>query len=429
MNGSSCLLAIVCAAASASLWAGCSGGRDWPPKFLRSRVAVTESGWHSTTRGTVRLVWPHRGRWLVFRGDPDTYHFSADGKTWTTTEAVQASRSHLVRGDTIYTHYAVLVEPAPKWRFDHFVTKGRIGAEGITWDKPVKLDTRLGYYLDLQRDEAGHFTMTGRTANFTEVDGEREVTSTEVLWKRSKRPDDLSEWGPDVRCIRHVGDSHVGKKWTQVGSTVHENVTLEDGKSYVFGMMTVGGAGKLYGNLYDGTKWGAADTELAGDMSTWPGTDRRMCAVFDRAARVLHLGYVDRDGGLWYRRATPPYGPEDWSAPVRLQPYRCFCAVLALDTSRSPAHVYVLFGRTRYRGQDRRNTCGEIHLQRFDGRRWSEPVLVSEPGTKDNWYPNMNADVRDGIGVLYLRGSAETRGKDPPLDILFATPGPPARAP
>jgi len=424
MSGSSCLLAIVCVAVLFALLAGCSEGRDWPPKFIRSRIATTDSGWHSTTRGTVRLVWPHRGRWLVFRGDPDTYHFSTDGRTWTATEAVQAGRSHLIQGDTIYTRYSVLVEGAPKWVFDHFVAKGTVRGNTIAWGPPVKLDTRVGYYPDLQQDQAGYFTMTGRAANFTEVDGERKVTSTEVLWKRSRRPNDITEWCPDVRCIRHVGDSHVGKKWTQVGSTVHENVTLADGKSYVFGMMTVGGAGRLYGNLFDGTAWGAADAELAGGMSTWPGTDRRMCAVFDRPARILHLGYVDGEGGLWYRRATPPYGPKDWSPPLRLQPVRCFCVVLALDTSKTPADVYVLFGRTRYRGRDRRNTYGEIHLQRFDGQSWSEPVLVSEPETKDNWYPNMNADVRHGIGVLYLRGSEQTRGKNPPLDIRFATPGP-----
>jgi len=53
------------------------------------------------------------GGWLVFRGDPNTYHFSPDGETWTATEAPQASRSHLIEGDAIHTFYTVLVEPAP----------------------------------------------------------------------------------------------------------------------------------------------------------------------------------------------------------------------------------------------------------------------------------------------------------------------------
>ncbi|GAF78257.1 unnamed protein product, partial [marine sediment metagenome] len=54
---------------------------------------------------------------------------------------------------------------------------------------------------------------------------------------------------------------------------------------------------------------------------------------------------------------------------------------------------------------------------------------VSEPDTKDNWYPNMNEDVRQGIGILYLRGSGRTRqGEKPPLDIMFASTGSPRPA-
>ena len=52
--------------------------------------------------------------------------------------------------------------------------------------------------------------------------------------------------------------------WKKVGSTVHENLTMEDGKSYAFAMMTVDGKGMLYGNLHDGEKWSEAETELAG---------------------------------------------------------------------------------------------------------------------------------------------------------------------
>jgi len=51
----------------------------------------------------------------------------------------------------------------------------------------------------------------------------------------------------------------------------------------------------------------------------------------------------------------------------------------------------------------------------------------------------MNADFRDGfdtqatqpkgIGILYLKGSGRTRqGKKPPLDIMFASTGPPKTA-
>jgi len=415
-------------AAILPLVCGCAGdgGGRWPPTFVRSRIATTLGGYHSTTRGTIRLVFPHGGKWLVFRGDPDTYHFSEDGKSWTAAEAPQASRSHLIQGSTIHTLYTVLVEPAPKWVFGTFVCKGTISGKTIDWQQPSKLDTKLGYYPDIQQDTEGRFTMTGRHAIFDE---QRQVVGTEVLWKRSARPGDFLEWGPDVRCILHGGDSSVGRHWTKLGSTVHENLVLEDGKSCVLAMMTVGGVGKLYANLFDGQKWGAEDIELATGMSTWAGTDRRMCAVFDEQAKVIHLAYVDGEGWLWYRRAKSPYGPEDWSRPVRLHDFRTFTVVLSLDTSQRPAHLYLLFGKTLFQdGRDLRNTYGALYLQRLAGRTWSQPVLVSEPDTIDNWYPNMNADVRHGLGILYLRGSGRTRdGEKPPLDILFASTGPPAR--
>jgi len=400
---------------------------SWTPTFIHSKIATTMGGWHSTTRGTIRLVFPYEGKWLVFRGDPNTYHFSADGLTWTATEAPQASRSHLIDGNTIYTFYTVLIEPEPKWIFDQFICQGTISGTKIKWQEPYKIDTQLGYYLDLKQDTNGYFTMTGRAAL---RDDKNNFIGTEVLWKRSKRPDDISEWGADVRYINHRSDKPIEgdrDSWKKIGSTVHENLTLEDGKSYAFAMMTVDGVGKLYGNLFDGEKWNTKETELATRMSTWAGTDRRMCAVFDKSAKIIHLAYVDGVGNLWYRNAKTPYGENDWSEPVRLQSYKTFTVVLSLDTSHQPNHVYALFGKTMFEDQkDLRNTYGELYLQRFDGKSWGEPVLVSEPGTEDNWYPNMNADLRHGIGILYLKGSSRTRqGKKPPLDIMFASTGPP----
>ncbi|MFQ6044460.1 MAG: hypothetical protein ACE5PV_26715, partial [Candidatus Poribacteria bacterium] len=249
-------------------------------------------------------------------------------------------------------------------------------------------------------------------------------------WKRSKRPNDISEWAPDVRYINRRSDKPIeGDKdsWKKIGSTAHENLTLEDGKCYAFAMMTVDGIGRLYGNLFDGEKWNSKETELATGMSTWAGTDRRMCAAFDETAKIIHLAYVDGDGDLFYRNAKKPYGTNDWSEPVQLQLFKTFTVLLSLDTSHQPAYMYVLFGKTLFEDKkDLRNTYGELYLQRFDGESWSEPVLVSEPGTEDNWYPNMNADFRDGIGILYLKGSGRTRpGDKPPLDIMFASTGPP----
>ena len=98
-----------------------------------------------------------------------------------------------------------------------------------------------------------------------------------------------------------------------------------------------------------------------------------------------------------------------------------------MASDRTPAQVYALFGKTHFEDRhDLRNTYGALYLQRLDGAAWSKPVQVSEPDTTDNWYPNLNADTRHGIGILYLKGSRRTRpGKRPALDIMFATTGPP----
>lgn len=383
----------------------------WPPTFIHSKVTTTLGGWHSTTRGTIRLVFPHKGKWLIFHGDPDTYHFSQDGLTWTATEAPQAGRSHLIIGNIIHSRYDVLVEGEPVWKFDHLITKGIISGNSIHWEEPVKLDLRLSYYPDLQQDAKGYFTMTGRAVI---KDEGGKAKGVELLWSRSVMPNDFTVWEPEVRFVPFLSDMK--------SSEAHENVPLKEGKSYVFGMLSVRGVGKLYGRLFDGEKW-AEPVVLSSKMSLVRGADRRMCAVFDETVKMIHLAYVDGNGNLWHRTAKTPYRANNWSKPMQLQPFKTFTAVLSLDTSHQPAYVYILFGKTLFENKnDLRKTYGALYLQRFDGLSWSEPVLVSEPGTEDNWYPNMNADLRHGIGILYLKGSGRAqRGKKPPLDIMFAS--------
>ena len=56
------------------------------------------------------------------------------------------------------------------------------------------------------------------------------------------------------------------------------------------------------------------------------------------------------------------------------------------------------------------------------------PVIVSAPGSKHNWYPNMNADASQGLGVLYLQGMPQNQAaiKESDFDIMFSSTGPPA---
>jgi len=208
-------------------------------------------------------------------------------------------------------------------------------------------------------------------------------------------------------------------------SEIHENIPLEDGKSYVIGMLSVDGLGKLYGNLFDGEKWAESDTLLAENMSTVRGTDKRMSAVWDSNAKVIHLSFVDHDSQLWYRTCKSPYRPEDWSEPIKLKPFKVFTNVMSLDTSKTPTHLWLLYGKTVFEHRDPRWQSGELYLTTFDGEFWGEPILVSEPGTKYNWYPNMNEDVSKGIGVLYLKGMPKNQAaiKHTDFDIMFSSTG------
>lgn len=379
------------------------------PRFTVSKVFTTRGGVHSTTRGTVRLVFRHQGKWLVFHGGPNMYHFSADGVRWSQREIPQfASRGYLIRGDTIYAFGRVGQGPDSTAA----TFRGVIRGETIDWGEPNQLPhLTLSYYEDLQQDSAGRFSVSGRTMH---LDGAGKPRGMTIDWARSLRPNDITAWGPQQQAIPVVSDSKT--------SEVHENIPLEDGRSYIIGMVGVKGEGKLYGNLFDGRRWGEEGVLLAGNMSNVRGTDKRMSAVWDQKARVIHLSYVDHDSQLWYRTCPSPYRPQDWTAPVKLKPFKVFTNVMSLDATAAPAQVWLIYGKTLYEHPDPRWQSGELYATCFDGKSWSEPVLVSEPGTKFNWYPNVNEDASQGIGVLYLKGVPENQaavdGTD--FDIMFS---------
>jgi len=388
------------------------------PTFAVSKVFTTRGGVHSTTRGTIRLVFPYRGKWLIFHDGPNMYHFSLDGVQWTGQEINQFNgRSHLVRGDTIYSFSRFDTEDTKGREWVAAAFKGHIRGDTIRWDDPHRAPhLSVTYYQDLQRDATGRITVTGRVPH---RDDAGKLVGVTIEWARTLRPDDISEWGPQRQVIRHISDSE--------SSEIHENIPLEDGKSYVIGMLSVNREGRLYGNLFDGEKWGEADTLLAENMSTVRGTDKRMSAAWDGRAKVIHLSYVDHDSQLWYRTCRSPYRGEDWSRPIKLKSFKVFTNVVSLDTTKTPAHLWLLYGKTLFEHRDRRWQSGELYLMKYDGSTWSESVLVSEPGTKYNWYPNMNEDVSKGIGVMYLTGVPKNQAaiKHTDFDIMFSSTGAP----
>lgn len=388
--------------------------------FFRSRVFTSRGGVHSTTRGTIWLVIPHQNEWLVFHGGPNMVHFSSDGLQWTGEEISPfSSRSYLAYGDTICSFAHVDTDPDPETqKLVPATFQGTVHDGTIDWGLPHPLPhLTLGYYEDLQQDSRGHFTVSGRVLH---RDENGEPAGITIEWARSVRPNDITEWGKQRQVIHHTSDMK--------SSEVHENIPLADGKSYVVGIVSVGGEGRLYGNLFDGRNWREQDTLLAENMSTVRGTDKRMSAVWDPTAKVIHLSYVDHDGQLWYRTCTSPYRPEDWSAAAKLKPFKVFTNVMSLDRSMTPARVYLLYGKTESDHSDPRWQSGSLFLTKFDGKSWSAPVIVSEPGTKHNWYPNMNEDASQGVGVLYLKGMPENQGavQNTDFEIMFSSTGPPA---
>lgn len=394
----------------------CSAEEHAMPTFIISKVFTTRGGVHSTTRGTIRLVFTHNGKWLVFHGGPNMYHFSSDGINWTGQEITQfGSRSHLICGDTIYSFAHIDIDPDPDKRSMAPATfRGSIKGETIEWGKPHKNDLTLGYYEDLRQDSNGRFTVSGRVMNF---DDAGKVIGITIEWARSLYPNDITTWDSQQQVINYVSDMK--------SSEIHENIPMEDGKSYIIGMLSVNLQGRLYGSLFDGEKWHTENKLLSENMSTVRGTDKRMNAVRDSQTKVIHLSYIDHDSQLWYRTCKSPYRHEDWSEPVKLLPFKVFTNVMSLDTSKMPSYLYLLFGRTQFEHRDPRWQSGELYIVKFDGESWSKPVLVSEPGTKYNWYPNMNEDVSKGIGVMYLKGMPENQGaiKSMDFDIMFSSTG------
>ena len=147
---------------------------------------------------------------------------------------------------------------------------------------------------------------------------------------------------------------------------------------------------------------------IAEDLTTVAGDDRRVAVQFDPTYKRLHLIYVDADNRLRYRHLDSPYRPSDWqpalSGPGAELLSGVFTAALSVDSSSKPYDLLVTYGVQKYLGEDLRRRTGELYARRFDGQKWQgDPVLLSQPGTIHNWYPNVNKDAKNGLCVLYSR--------------------------
>ncbi len=373
---------------------------------------------HCTTRQFQHMSFWHQGVWFVFYSDGKDYRYqtSADsGQTWRRADrpidvGPNGSTSFDVAqaGDTVYAvhvHYplgrydpsaAYARDPARRGEYTSQgrVKKGLIRGRQIEWvenqDPGFTPD-----YCNLVRDSEGHFWIFTR---------QNQVG----IAYRGLRPEDIGEWAPAGVCIpiegRHAMDA----------------AALDAGQLYAASVLTTGG--KLYGNLYDGEHWGDKPVLIADNMTTVAGDDRRLSLEFDPTRKRLHLLYIDGTSTLRYRSLDPPYGSKGWHPPLSSPGLELgsgvFTSALSVDSSRTPYGLVVTYGLEKYAGEDARVHTGELYVRSFDGQQWTgKPLLVSEPNTTGNWYPNVNQDARDGLCVLYSR-SEDERNLMVPLSIM-----------
>ena len=151
---------------------------------------------------------------------------------------------------------------------------------------------------------------------------------------------------------------------------------------------------------------------LADNVTTVAGDDRRCSLQFDPTQKRLHLIYVDAQNKLRYRFLDAPYRPENWNPPLsgysRELAAGVFTCALSVDSSKTPYDLMITYGIEKHLGKDKRVRTGLLYARRFNGRKWqNSAVLVSQPGTIYNWYPNVNQDVSNGLAVMYSRSVNE----------------------
>ena len=375
---------------------------------------------HCTTRQFQHQSFCHEDVWFVFYSDGRDFRYQTSddlGRTWQRAEepvatAPNGSTSFDVCrvDDTVYIGHALYPlgrydvnapyakDPARRGEYRHEgrVKVGRIEGRTIRWLP----GTDPGFtpdYSNVVQDTAGYLWVFCR---------ESELGTA----YRSRSPNHVEEWMPPSTCL------------TVVGRHALDAAALDDGKLYVASLLTTGG--KLYGNLYDGEEWGDAAVLIADGLTTVAGDDRRLALQFDPTQKRLYLVYVDAGNRLRYRFLESPYRPADWqpepSRPGSELAAGVFTCALSVDSSTKPYGLVITYGLEKRVGRDKRQRTGELFARRFDGNRWQgKAVLVSQPGTTYNWYPNVNRDVRDGLCVLYSR-SLDQAHPGTPLAVMVS---------
>ena len=392
------------------------------PKLLRSELG--KAGVHGTTRGHQRKIAYVNGAWVIAYSNDQGSHMrlSHDGTNW-----MEPVTFHHNKHSSSYT-FVSWKQRLFLFYTDFHPNQKRIG-DGVVVREVVVRDNTIefkgepqlvlidpqgvDFYISAAVGNDGTFWVQSRHMGETPPDGEQ-IRDTRLT--HTTKPGRLTEWAKPIVPIPETGR----------GSIVPLVVPLPDGKAYAFARTYQDLWGKLdpnpkanqlLGNLFDGTSWGEQPTVLAPRMTHIMGDDRRMSAVFDDKTGILHLLYIDVESVLRHRQLHPPYGEDNWQPLLselgsEVYPTPVHCAVVSLDAHVTPSRVYMVFGRELEVGKDPRRRTGELRLAVFDGSTWQiEEEPVSEPGSKDYWYPNVAAEVTAAgeLGILYLKGDSGAR--------------------
>ncbi len=375
---------------------------------------------HCTTRQFQHMTFYHEGIWFVFYSDGKYFRYQTSddsGKNWIPAQtpvdqAPNGSTSFdvLKAGNMVYISHAFFplgrydvsapyakdLSKRGQYRHEGRIKEGRIEGRWIHWLS----DINPGFtpdYSNIVQDSAGFFWVFTRENQLG-------------VAYRSRVPNDIWLWLPQAVCMpvkgRHALDA----------------AALDERKLYVVSTLTTGG--RLYGNLYDGKTWNPETILIADDVTKVAGDDRRASIEFDPTRKRLHLIYVDSRSKLRYRSLDAPYRPEDWrpelSGPGLELAASVFTSALSVDTSRTPYDLMITYGLEKHVGTDKRQRTGQLYARRFGDNRWQEEaVLMSRPGTINNWYPNVNQDITNGLCMMYSR-SVDKENLGAPLAVMVS---------
>lgn len=89
-------------------------------------------------------------------------------------------------------------------------------------------------------------------------------------------------------------------------------------------------------------------------------------------------------------------------------------------TDQTPYDLMITYGIQKHVGRDKRERTGVLYARRFDGKQWrGNEILLSQPESIHNWYPNINQDISNGLCLMYSR-SVDHAHLGKPLAVMVS---------